>query len=81
MRANETGEDDRGVGSYEKHVHLKWLNGIGDHQPESNRCKLNKPKNTAEMFSFQAFVCVLATQTHTHSHTVMNSIFHLLHEI
>lgn len=54
------GEDNRGVGCFEKkHVHLKWLNGIGDHQPESNRCKLNEPKNTAEMFSFEAF-CLLS---------------------
>lgn len=64
----------------EKHVRLKWLecHGIGDHQPESNRCKLNKAKKIRQKcFHFQTFVCVLGTR----AYAIMNRIFYLLNEI
>lgn len=62
----------------EKHVHLNWLNSIGDHQPKSNRCKLNKPEKKWNKWQ-KCFH--LKHLFESWPHTVMNSIFNLLYEI
>lgn len=62
----------------EKHVHLNWLNSIGDHQPKSNRCKLNKPEKNINKWQ-KCFH--LKHLFESWPHTVMNSIFNLLYEI
>lgn len=77
-----SGMDKRAIGSVFRMARtLKMVecHGIGDHQPKSNRCKLNKAgqKVRQKCFHFQTFVCVLGTQ----AYAIMNRIFYSLNEI
>lgn len=61
-------ENNRGVCcALKEHVLLNWLYSIGDHQPKSNRCKLNKPKKIRHNI-FIWNICLCLSHTHSHVH-------------